>query len=196
MKPFFFPFLVFLALVAGIAISESSGSLVNPSSDIQCSLCPEKLAACAMELANPRVKYDGSYQKLTYPMGDVDPDIGVCTDVIIRALRCSGIDLQVEVYKHRKKKNLPTDTNIDHRRVPNIAAYLEDNPKWDVISAPSEFQPGDIIWNKLGPDQLNHIGIFVNTRRYMHNCGHGQNADGKPHDWPIVKVFRLSSGAQ
>ena len=162
-----------------------------PSSEVDCTLCPEKIAACAYELSNPRVVYDASWQKIEYPMGDVDPGRGVCSDVVIRALRCVGIDLQVEVHEHRKQRGLPTDRNIDHRRVPNIADYLEADSDWTVIGGNTGFQPGDIIWTKVGPDKRDHIGVFVTPERYMHNCGHGQNADGRPHRWPIVKVFRL-----
>ena len=126
-------------------------------------------------------------------MGDVDPGRGVCSDVVIRALRCVGIDLQVEVHEHRKQRRLSTYRHIDHRRVPNIAHFLEDHPDWAVIDGNTGFQPGDIIWTKIGPDKLDHMGVFVTPKRYMHNCGHGQNSDGRPHRWPIFKFFRLAT---
>ena len=80
------------------------------------------------------VRYDGSYRKIAYPMGDVPENIGVCTDVVIRSFRGLGIDLQQRVHEDMKRnfrsypkkwKLSKPDPNIDHRRVPNLMTYFE-----------------------------------------------------------------------
>ena len=93
-----------------------------------------RLSAAAEERATHSVTYDASYQQIAYPMGDVAADRGVCADEIVRAYRLLGIDLQERVHKdmkrafhvYPKKWGLKApDTNIDHRRVPNLATYFE-----------------------------------------------------------------------
>ena len=93
------------------------------------------LSNCATELTKKNVIYDPSYFSITYPNGDVPEGKGVCTDVVIRAYRQMGIDLQKEVHIDMKSNfnQYPKlwslkqpDTNIDHRRVPNLMAFLND----------------------------------------------------------------------
>src|SRR2546430_14984021 len=77
--------------------------------------------------------YDASYQKIDYPNGDVPIETGVCSDVIVRAFRNASIDLQKEVHEDMKANfsEYParwglsgTDSNIDHRRVPNLKTFF------------------------------------------------------------------------
>ncbi len=152
----------------------------------------EKLSDAGISLSKDFVTYDGSYRNIKYPNGDVPPHIGVCTDVIIRAYRKVGIDLQKlihediitnrSLYKGIKKP----DTNIDHRRVPNMCKFFKNNGKSLTISDnPKDYKPGDIIWWKIGgPSGMNHVGLVVNKKstdgkRYLvvHNIGGGQNID-------------------
>lgn len=148
------------------------------------------LSAAAIELTAQKVTYDPSYFRLDYPNGDVPSDKGVCTDVIIRAYRKLGIDLQKEVHEDMKS-NFPaypknwglasTDRNIDHRRVPNLMRFFERHgtvlPK---SKKTSDYKAGDIVtWNLGGG--LTHIGIVVNKRSMdglrpmiVHNIGAGQ----------------------
>lgn len=163
---------------------------LTPSEEIDCTLCPDRIASCASELDN-FVYYDAAYVNIDFPMGDVSETTGVCTDVVIRALRCCGLDLQQEVYQHRKRTNKPTDTNIDHRRVPNIGAYLADHPDWQVIPADEPVQAGDIVWWKVGRKRSNHVGVAVTDRRIMHNIGHGVWADATPGSFPLHHIYRL-----
>ena len=80
----------------------------------------EKIFIIAQELEDSTIIYDGSYQRIPYPNGDIDPEKGVCTDLIIRTLRIAlQFDLQKEVYLFRKSLNQQTDTNID----PKIRNY-------------------------------------------------------------------------
>lgn len=148
------------------------------------------LSNAAIALTNDRVTYDPSYFSIPYPNGDVPADKGVCTDVIIRAYRKLGIDLQKEVHEDIKKNFslypnkwglTKPDKNIDHRRVPNLMTYFSRFGTIKVISKnPNDYHPGDIVaWNLGG--NLTHIGIVINHKsengeRYLivHNIGNGQ----------------------
>lgn len=149
-----------------------------------------QLSDAALGLTKNRVIYDPSYFSIKYPNGDIAADKGVCTDVIIRAYRKLGIDLQKEVHedmkrnfsKYPKKYGLKRpDTNIDHRRVPNLMVYFAKFGKSKSTAInPALYVPGDIVtW--LLPGNLTHIGIVVNKKsadgkRYLivHNIGGGQ----------------------
>lgn len=148
------------------------------------------LSNAAIALTNDRVTYDPSYFSIPYPNGDVPADKGVCTDVIIRAYRKLGIDLQKEVHEDIKKNFslypnkwglTKPDKNIDHRRAPNLMTYFSRFGTIKVISKnPNDYHPGDIVaWNLGG--NLTHIGIVINRKsedgeRYLivHNIGNGQ----------------------
>ncbi|MEG0760325.1 hypothetical protein SAMN05421796_101331 [Chryseobacterium piscicola] len=150
----------------------------------------QKLSDAALSLTKDKVTYDPAYISIKYPNGDVPADKGVCTDVIIRAYRKLGIDLQKEVHedmkknfsKYPKKYGLKRpDTNIDHRRVPNLQVFFAKFGRSKPTDQnPASYVPGDIVsW--LLPGNLTHIGIVVNKksadgRRYLivHNIGGGQ----------------------
>src|SRR6478735_426664 len=93
----------------------------------------DNLSSAALGLTKQSVSYDPTYFKISYPNGDVPADKGVCTDVVISAYRKIGIDLQKLVHEDMKANftKYPkiwglktTDTNIDHRRVPNLMTYF------------------------------------------------------------------------
>lgn len=150
----------------------------------------QKLSDAALSLTRDRVTYDPTYFSIKYPNGDVPADKGVCTDVVIRAYRKLGIDLQKEVHEDMKQnfskypKNWGLkrpDTNIDHRRVPNLRVFFAKFGKSKSTETnPALYAPGDIVtW--LLPGNLTHIGIVVNKKsadgkRYLivHNIGGGQ----------------------
>ncbi|MDY0929687.1 DUF1287 domain-containing protein [Chryseobacterium sp. CFBP8996] len=150
----------------------------------------QKLSDAALSLTKDKVTYDPAYYSIKYPNGDVASDKGVCTDVIIRAYRKLGIDLQKEVHedmkknfsKYPKKFGLKRpDTNIDHRRVPNLMVFFAKfGQSKSIETNPALYAPGDIVtW--LLPGNLTHIGIVVNKKstdgkRYLivHNIGAGQ----------------------
>lgn len=150
----------------------------------------QKLSDASLSLTKDKVTYDPAYFTLKYPNGDVPADKGVCTDVIIRAYRKLGIDLQKEVHEDMKKnfskypKNWGLkrpDTNIDHRRVPNLRVFFAKfGQSKSIETNPALYAPGDIVtW--LLPGNLTHIGIVVNKKsadgkRYLivHNIGAGQ----------------------
>jgi uncharacterized protein YijF (DUF1287 family) len=149
-----------------------------------------KLSEAALSLTKDKVLYDPTYFSIPYPGGDVPTDRGVCTDVIVRAYRKMGTDLQKMVHEdmvknfalYPKKWGLKkTDTNIDHRRVPNLMIFFARHGIVKKLSQnPQDYQPGDIVtWNLGGG--LTHIGLVVNRKsadkqRYLivHNIGNGQ----------------------
>lgn len=149
-----------------------------------------QLADSAASLENASIKYDPTYVNIDYPGGDVPADRGVCTDVIIRAYRMFGIDLQKEVHEDMKAhfNEYPDfwglsapDKNIDHRRVPNLMKFFERHGQIKSHSLqPTTYSPGDIVCWDLGGG-ITHIGIVVHQRSgdgkrnlIMHNIGGGQ----------------------
>lgn len=149
-----------------------------------------ELAHAAGELTKDDVTYNGAYFSINYPGGDVPSNYGVCTDVIIRAYRALDIDLQKEVHEDMKNhfSAYPqnwglnhTDSNIDHRRVPNLRRFFERHDSSLKVSLnESDYLPGDVVSWVL-PNGLTHIGIvsknkIKGTNRYyiVHNIGAGQ----------------------
>lgn len=150
----------------------------------------KQLADSALALTKQHVIYDPSYFNIDYPGGDVPADKGVCTDVIIRAYRKMGIDLQKELHEdikanfdvYPKKWGLDKpDKNIDHRRVPNLIVFFSRFGTEKPLSKKSgDYLPGDIVTWDLGGG-ITHIGIVVNKRSpggehhmVVHNIGNGQ----------------------
>ncbi len=146
--------------------------------------------------------YDPAYVKLTFPGGDIPIVRGVCTDVLVRAFRSVGIDLQDRIYRHKKAHpNLyrglyytdRLDPNIDHRRVKNIQAYLTARG-YRVRSA---FRPGDIVVWKLPGSNLDHIGICSDRLNaqgeplIIHNVGAGAKEEDVLRAYRIVDHFRV-----
>lgn len=155
-----------------------------------------------------KVKYDPAYFKIKYLMGDVPIDRGVCTDVIIRSYRSIGIDLQEFVHVDMSKNfklyprlwnNSKTDTNIDHRRVPNLIVFFRRFGKELVVSEnPKDYKAGDIVtWNLRENGDLPHIGIVsdkINTKTnrpyIIHNIGSGPEFEDMLFDYQVTGHFR------
>lgn len=149
--------------------------------------------------------YDPSYVRISYPGGDVPMRTGVCTDVVIRAFREVGIDLQKTVHEDMRKnfaaypKNWGLkrpDPNIDHRRVPNLMTYFKRQGKALPISRDSSnYQPGDIVTWDLGGGQQ-HIGIVSDMRSpsgrltIVHNISAGTKLEDILFNWPIIGHYR------
>lgn len=168
----------------------------------------DNLSSAALELTKDEVVYDPSYFSIKYPNGDVPKGKGVCTDVIIRAYRKLGIDLQKEVHEDMKANfNLypkiwglnSTDKNIDHRRVPNLMTFFSRKGTVKPITKnPDDYKPGDIIcWNLGGA--ITHTGIVVNkksqdNKRFMivHNIGAGQVLQDCLFSFKIIGHYRCN----
>ena len=169
---------------------------------------PQRLAAAALERTKSKVRYDGSYVSIAYPNGDVSAATGVCTDVIIRSLRTLGIDLQqlvhedmkadFDAYPSRRIWGLQaTDTNIDHRRVPNLRMFFRrQGLELPLSQLARNYQPGDIVtWILSG--NLPHIGIVsdqvsANTGNplVVHNIGAGPVLDDSLFSLQITGHYR------
>ena len=154
------------------------------------------LAGAKKQLVNPAI-YDASYQKLSYPMGDVDPGRGACTDVVIRALRHAGMDLQELIQRDRKLAKYPRisvpDKNIDHRRVPNLVVYFTRHH--NKLPLTGKWEAGDIVcWKR--PGGLGHIGVVSDrmgqsgSPLVIHNIAQTAEED-RMKEWQIVHHFRL-----
>jgi len=165
------------------------------------------LLESALEQTKVTKNYSQDYFVIPYPNGDVPPETGACTDVVIRAFRKAGIDLQKEVHEdmlanfgvYPKKWNLPkTDTNIDHRRVPNLQTFLTRRGKSLPVSSDAKnYKPGDIVTWDLDGKGMTHIGLVSNlwnetSSRYLiiHNIGGGARAEDRLFDWKVTGHFR------
>ena len=164
------------------------------------------LVNAALERTTKNITYDPSYYRLDYPGGDVPPDKGVCTDVVVRSYRKVGIDLQVEVHEDKKKahreypkkwRGRKADKNIDHRRVLNLMVYFKrQGAELPISSNPEDYQPGDLVcWNLGG--SITHIGIVVDKKSYdgkrykiVHNIGAGPQLEDVLFDWKIIGHYR------
>lgn len=166
----------------------------------------KRLSTQAIELTKQNVVYDPTYFSLTYPNGDPPADKGVCTDVIVRAYRKVGIDLQKEVHedmvanfnRYPKKWGLKkTDKNIDHRRVPNLMVFFSRyGTTLKTSTNAADYKPGDIVTWDLGRG-LVHIGIVVNKRSadnvrnlIVHNIGYGQELSDCLFSYKITGHYR------
>ena len=167
----------------------------------------KRLADSTLVLTKQRVKYDPCYFRISYPNGDVPADKGVCTDVVIRAYRKMGIDLQKAVHEDMKahfdkypkiwgmKK---TDTNIDHRRVPNLMTFFARHGMVKKKSSdPQDYLPGDIVCWDLG-NGIKHIGIVAskkstdgNRHLIVHNIGAGQVLEDCLFRFTIIGHYRF-----
>ncbi|HEX6125966.1 MAG TPA: DUF1287 domain-containing protein [Pyrinomonadaceae bacterium] len=179
-------------------------------------------SATATELSSPVIRtvvesgieqtrttrsYTQKYFVIPYPNGDVPAETGSCTDVVIRSFRSAGVDLQREVHEdmaanfsaYPKKWGLrKPDTNIDHRRVPNLQTFFKRRGKaLPVTVNASDYQPGDVVSWDLDGRGMTHIGIVSNlwsehSGRYLiiHNIGAGTTAEDRLFDWPITGHFR------
>ena len=167
-----------------------------------------ELIKAALERTKHHITYDGSYHTIKYPGGDVPSNIGVCTDVVIRSYRKLGVDLQ-ELVHNDMKKNFSAypskkiwglsrpDTNIDHRRVPNLQAFFTRNGQnLRPTKKAQDYFPGDLVTWML-PGKLPHIGIV--TDRYnkdtgnpmiVHNIGRGPALEDILFSYPITGHYR------
>jgi len=167
-----------------------------------------RLSDAAIELTRDKVVYDPAYYTITYPNGDVPSDRGVCTDVVIRAYRKLGIDLQKEIhvdmkanfskYPNEKRWGLKTtDRNIDHRRVPNQQVFFSRKGTVKAITDDSaDYKPGDIVAWDLGRGIL-HVGIVIDRKSrdgkrplIVHNIGRGQVMEDVLFSWKIIGHYQ------
>ena len=166
------------------------------------------LIDAALERTKYSVEYDGKYISIPYPNGDVPAQIGVCTDVVIRSYRILGIDLQKLVHEDMSKNfnEYPSnriwglkkpDTNIDHRRVPNLKVFFSKYGETLVISNNlKDYKPGDLVTWML-PDNFPHIGIIVDKvdsatgiPLVVHNIGMGPKLENMLFNYKITGHYK------
>jgi len=164
----------------------------------------QRLVAGANAQIGVTVRYDPAYRTIAFPGGDVPLDRGVCTDVVIRAYRSIGIDLQKLVnddmranfnaYPHRWWFDHP-DTNIDHRRVKNLEVFFSRHGQTLPVSTQSRnYTAGDIVVWKL-PGGLDHIGLVSDQKRgerplMIHNIGAGAQREDVLFEYTITGHYR------
>jgi uncharacterized protein len=163
-----------------------------------------KLVAAAIERTHHPVRYVTDDVGIPYPGGDVPADTGVCTDEVIRIYRAVGVDLQkgvhedivhnFDAYPHKWQRR--PDSNIDHRRVPNLMVFFARRATQLPISQRGEeYLPGDIVAWDLGGG-VTHIGIVVDKKgssgHYMivHNIGYGPKMEDELFSWKIIGHYR------
>lgn len=168
----------------------------------------KKLVAAAEERTHHIVRYDPAYVRIPYPGGDVPQDTGVCTDEVIRSYRKVGVDLQKEVHEdmERNFSAYPqqrrwllshTDTNIDHRRVPNLMVFFSrKGESLAVTKNAADYLPGDLVTWDLGGN-VPHIGIVVDEKSaegarhlIVHNIGQGPRREDVLFAWKITGHYR------
>lgn len=168
----------------------------------------DKLVKAALERTTFNITYDGSYHRIAYPNGDVPENIGVCTDVVIRSYRKIGIDLQKLVHEDMKHSfaQYPSkriwglkrpDSNIDHRRVPNLKIFFSRyGQTLKITNDPKSYKAGDIVTWML-PGNLPHIGIVTDQYNktthhpmVVHNIGLGPELEDMLFKYPITGHYR------
>jgi uncharacterized protein YijF (DUF1287 family) len=166
----------------------------------------DRLAAAAVAQSQHKVTYDPSYYRIPYPNGDVSESIGVCTDVVARAYRRAGVDLQKLVHDDilsspRSYGITRADASIDHRRVPNLMRFFKrQGAALPVPDSAYDYRPGDVVAWQLAPG-LTHIGIVVSnpdsnavTPLVVHNIGRngrGPDLEDCLFNWPVIGHYRF-----
>lgn len=171
-----------------------------------------EVAAAAREQVGRTVRYDPEYRALDYPNGDVPIEVGVCTDVVIRALRATlALDLQQLVHEDMSKhfSHYPKiwgldrpDRNIDHRRVPNLQRFFKRRGfELPVTDDPGDYRPGDLVTCTV-PRNRPHIMIVSDRKSedgvplVIHNIGAGTREEDRLFEFPITGHFRIRADGE
>jgi uncharacterized protein YijF (DUF1287 family) len=165
-----------------------------------------RVIAAAIAQTRQSVRYDGAYRRIPYPMGDVPADTGVCTDVVIRAYRAVGVDLQQRVHEDMRAAfgaypkawgMTRPDPNIDHRRVPNLQTFFRRRGASIAVTGdPAGYEAGDLVTWML-PGNLPHVGLVLDRRStdgrrplIVHNIGRGPEIEDVLFAYPVTGHYR------
>ena len=166
-----------------------------------------RLVDAAIDRTHHSVRYDSAYVRIPYPGGDVPADTGVCTDEVIRAYRAVGVDLQKDVHedmehnfsaypRQRRWALSHPDSNIDHRRVPNLMVFFSrKGESLAITQRPKDYNPGDLVTYDLGGN-VPHIAIVVDRKgpsgasMIVHNIGAGPKMEDVLFRWKITGHYR------
>ncbi|MCI0540550.1 MAG: DUF1287 domain-containing protein [Verrucomicrobiales bacterium] len=169
---------------------------------------PASIVRSARGQIGKTLRYDSSYRALDYPNGDVPIEVGVCTDVVVRALRSSlRLDLQRVVHEDMERHfsrypqnwglKVP-DKNIDHRRVPNLQTYFKRaGYELPVSKNPGDYKAGDLV-TCIVPPNLPHIMIVsdrtngVGRPFVIHNIGAGAREEDRLFEFKITGHYRIT----
>ena len=194
-----FPILAALLLIVSLGYAQQQPASIKPSG--------AEIVTAARSQIGKTVNYDPAYVSLKYPNGDIDISKGVCTDVVIRALRkAKKMDLQKLVHedmranfsKYPKRWGLRrTDRNIDHRRVPNMQTFFK-RKGWSlaVTKKKEDYQAGDLVTCTVA-GRLPHIMIVSDkkssdgTPLILHNIGSGAVEEDRLFDFPLTGHYRI-----
>ena len=181
--------------------------MLIPLLHAEASAHPVSVVAAARGQIGKTMGYEPAYQVLDYPNGDVPIEVGVCTDVVVRALRTSlAMDLQKLVHEDMRRNfaRYPQnwglrgpDKNIDHRRVPNLKAYFK-RKGWElpVTKNPADYQAGDLVACSVPPN-LPHIMVVSDRknadgcRLIIHNIGCGVQEEDCLFKFAITGHYRI-----
>ena len=170
-------------------------------------LAQESIAIAARGQKGKTVRYDPSYRALAYPNGDAPIEVGVCADVVVRALRASlDMDLQKLVHEDMKQhfSDYPQlwglkgpDKNIDHRRVPNLQHYFRRRGyELPISENPEDYEAGDLVTSVIPPN-LPHIMIVSDRKNTLdqplviHNIGDGAQEEDRLFEFRITGHYRI-----
>jgi uncharacterized protein YijF (DUF1287 family) len=206
LKPLFL-FLILMSASCSASSQSIADSVEKPNISQISSPKVRQMLESALAQTRTTTGYTQKYYVIGYPGGDVPTETGACTDVVIRAMRNAGVDLQKEVHEdmqanfgeYPQKWGLNgTDTNIDHRRVPNLQTFFKRMGRSVPVSAKGkDYKPGDIVSWDLNGKGVTHIGIVSNrwnedSGRYLiiHNIGGGARLEDRLFDWEITGHYR------
>jgi uncharacterized protein len=180
---------MFLIAIVLVACSRSPAQVLSPGQRI--------VAGARGQLSQP-ADYTPGYFKLSYPNGDLPQDKGVCTDVVIRALRYAGYDLQVLIHEDMKRhfstyprRERRPDSNIDHRRVPNQMHFFSRYGR--KLGNTADWRPGDFVYWKLD-NGLDHAGVLSDAKgssnwMVIHNLSRTAEEDVL-YRWKVIGHYR------
>jgi uncharacterized protein YijF (DUF1287 family) len=169
--------------------------------------CP--IVTAARSQIGKTTTYDPAYVRLVYPGGDIPVEKGVCTDVVIRALRDAfDMDLQKLIHEDMKTafSEYPNiwglkkpDRNIDHRRVPNLRRYFERKGfSVGMGRQKNDYLAGDLVTCTVGAKRP-HIMIVSDKKTradvpfVIHNIGSGAREEDRLFDFPITGHYRIKA---
>jgi len=190
------------ALLLSVSLGPSGLAGLPPTREEQVA----KVVAAAVAQVGVTIHYAPAYQRLSYPGGDLPADRGVCTDVVIRAFRAAGVDLQQAVHEDmaahfgeypRAWGLTRPDSNIDHRRCPNLVTFFRRRGALRPVSdLPRDYQPGDLVFWRL-PSGVPHVGLVSDRPGpegrplVVHNIGLGAQLEDVLFSWPVTAHARF-----
>lgn len=198
--------LLLAAVLAASPEPAHAASEAAPTIGAKATTKARALATAAMGQVGKTVRYDPAYESLPYPGGDVPLERGVCTDVVVRALRELGVDLQKELHEDmrahfaeypRRWGLAKPDANIDHRRVQNLQTWLARRGKAVAVTMNgADYWPGDLV--TMNVDGRAHIALISTTlakdgKRYqiVHNIGEGTQVEDRLFEFPLTGHYRV-----